>query len=178
MIGLYIAFILPIILRLPAGDSVRARRLEPRQALQVDRLDRDPLGRLHLRRLHAPVRATAASRGTRRFDWNLVNYTPVTVGGAFLLFGGWYVLSARKWFKGPVRMGTDEELERIEAESGEGELLRRPTRPPPSAGSAPEPLSGRIEERLGGDLALDPLAEDLDLDRLPGLRRAAAGTYA
>jgi len=41
---------------------------------------------------------------------------PVTIGGAFLLFGGWYVLSAREWFKGPVRMGTDEELERLEAE--------------------------------------------------------------
>jgi hypothetical protein len=25
------------------------------------------------------------------------------------------VLSANKWFKGPVRMGTEEELERIEA---------------------------------------------------------------
>jgi hypothetical protein len=26
------------------------------------------------------------------------------------------VLSARNWFKGPVRMGTDEELERYEEE--------------------------------------------------------------
>ena len=31
-----------------------------------------------------------------------------------LLFGGWYVLSARKWFTGPVAMGTEEELERME----------------------------------------------------------------
>ena len=50
------------------------------------------------------------------FNWNVVNYAPLAVGGALLLFGGWYVLSARKWFKGPVRMGTDEELERLEAE--------------------------------------------------------------
>ena len=35
--------------------------------------------------------------------------------GAFLLFGGWYVLSARHWFKGPVRQGSEEELARIEA---------------------------------------------------------------
>src|SRR6266404_3488859 len=34
--------------------------------------------------------------------------------------------------------------------------------------SAPEPLPGRIEERLGGDLASDPLAEDLDLYALAG----------
>ena len=32
----------------------------------------------------------------------------------FVLFGGWYLISARKWFKGPVRMGTDEELEALE----------------------------------------------------------------
>jgi len=37
------------------------------------------------------------------------------VGGSFVLFGGWYVLSARKWFKGPIRQGSDEELARIEA---------------------------------------------------------------
>ena len=48
------------------------------------------------------------------FDWNLFNYTLVTVGSAFLLFAGWYALSAHEWFKGPVREGTEEELERIE----------------------------------------------------------------
>jgi hypothetical protein len=43
-----------------------------------------------------------------------VNYAPLLVGGAVLLFGGWWVLSANKWFKGPVPQGTEEELERIE----------------------------------------------------------------
>jgi amino acid transporter len=52
------------------------------------------------------------------FDWNVVKYAPLTVGGAFLLFGGWFLLSARKWFKGPVRQGTEEELEQIEAQYG------------------------------------------------------------
>jgi hypothetical protein len=49
------------------------------------------------------------------WNWDVVNYAPITVGGALILFGGWYLLSAHKWFKGPVRMGTEEELERIEA---------------------------------------------------------------
>jgi hypothetical protein len=40
---------------------------------------------------------------TEEFTWESVNYAPLTVGGAFLLFGGWYLLSARKWFTGPVR---------------------------------------------------------------------------
>jgi hypothetical protein len=40
-----------------------------------------------------------------------------------LVFGGWWFISARKWFKGPVRMGTDEELERLEEEQlGQFEL--------------------------------------------------------
>ena len=34
--------------------ELRARGLEPGQALQVDQPDRDPLGRVHLGRLHAP----------------------------------------------------------------------------------------------------------------------------
>ena len=50
------------------------------------------------------------------FTWEAVNYAPILVGGALLLFGGWWVLSAKKWFKGPVRMGTEEELERLEEE--------------------------------------------------------------
>ena len=41
----------------------------------------------------------------------------------FVLFGGWWLLSARKWFKGPVRMGTEEELERLEAEQEKQFLL-------------------------------------------------------
>ena len=49
------------------------------------------------------------------FDWNVVNYAPITVGGVIVLAGGWWLLSARKWFKGPVVEGTEEELARIEA---------------------------------------------------------------
>ena len=32
-----------------------------------------------------------------------------------IVFGGWWFVSAKNWFKGPVRQGTEEELERIEA---------------------------------------------------------------
>ena len=40
--------------------------------------------------------------GAPDFDWNVVNYAPLTVGAAVLLFGGWYLLSARHWFVGPI----------------------------------------------------------------------------
>jgi amino acid transporter len=57
------------------------------------------------------------------FDWNLVNYAPLTIGTALLLFGGWYAVSARTWFKGPVSMGTEDELERLEAVQAERFLV-------------------------------------------------------
>jgi hypothetical protein len=40
--------------------------------------------------------------GAEDFDWNVVNYAPLTVGVALLMFGGWYLFSARSWFTGPV----------------------------------------------------------------------------
>jgi hypothetical protein len=37
------------------------------------------------------------------------------VGAVLILFGGWYLLSARRWFTGPVReTQTEQELESIE----------------------------------------------------------------
>ena len=120
MIGLYIAFMLPIILRLRAGEKFERGAWQPRQPLQVDRLARDPVDRVHLHRVHAAVQLQrhAVEHG---FDWNLFNYTPIAVGAAFLLFGGWYVISAKNWFKGPIRQGDEAELERIEREFGEGD---------------------------------------------------------
>ncbi|MFD1523417.1 hypothetical protein ACFSJD_38450, partial [Pseudonocardia yunnanensis] len=53
--------------------------------------------------------------GAADFDWNVVNYAPLTVGGALVFFGGWYLLSARRWFTGPVReTGTGEEPTSLE----------------------------------------------------------------
>jgi hypothetical protein len=49
--------------------------------------------------------------GAPDFDWNVVNYAPLTVGAALVLFGGWYLLSARTWFTGPVPDASiDDEL--------------------------------------------------------------------
>jgi amino acid transporter len=121
VIGLYIAFVLPIILRLRAGE-----RFE-RGAWHLGRHYRwiDWIAILWIAFICLVFLAPFAYGGipwNTGFDWNLFNYTILTVGGAFVAFGGWYVLSARKWFKGPIRQGTDEELERIEREFGEGEV--------------------------------------------------------
>jgi amino acid transporter len=114
VIGLYIAFALPIILRIRAGARFEGGAWS--------------LG--HHYRWIAPVAVAWIAivcilfllpvspkgiPGAADFDWNVVNYAPLTVGGALVLFGGWYLLSARHWFTGPVReAGTEDELTNIE----------------------------------------------------------------
>ncbi|TML20328.1 MAG: amino acid permease [Actinobacteria bacterium] len=115
VIGLYIAFMLPIILRLRAGDKFE------RGAWHLGRHYKwiDWIAILWIVFICVVFMLPSYYLGVpwnTGFDWNYVNYTPLPVIGAFLLFGGWYVLSARKWFKGPIRQGTEEELARIEAE--------------------------------------------------------------
>jgi amino acid transporter len=114
VIGLYIAFGIPVYLRWRAGAKFE------RGAWHLGEHYRwlDPLAILWIVLICILFILPIAPGGVpwdSAFDWNVVNYAPLTVGGAFLLFGGWYLLSARKWFKGPVRQGSEEELERIEA---------------------------------------------------------------
>jgi amino acid transporter len=44
------------------------------------------------------------------FEWSLFNYTPVVTGGLFAIVGIWWLVSARRTFKGPRT--TVEELDR------------------------------------------------------------------
>jgi amino acid transporter len=45
------------------------------------------------------------------FTWTVVNYAPLTLIAALALFGGWWLISARHWFRGPLRQASFEELE-------------------------------------------------------------------
>jgi amino acid transporter len=123
VIGLYIAFVLPIILRYRKGESFE------RGAWHLGRHYRwiDPLAiawivivcTLFLMPFFPDgIPGNSAVSGSHfliNVNWLDVNYAPLTVGAWLLICGGWWLLSARKWFKGPVRMGSEEELGRIEA---------------------------------------------------------------
>jgi amino acid transporter len=119
VIGLYIAFAIPVYLRWRAGD--RFERGAWHLGERYKWIDPLAIGWIALICILfiLPI-APAGIPWKDEFDWNVVNYAPLTVGGAFVLFGGWYALSAKRWFKGPIRMGTEEELERIEEEIGRG----------------------------------------------------------
>ena len=108
-IGLYIAYILPVILRLRQGENFKR-------------------GPWHLGRWSTLVGVIATVwvgfitilfMLPAAFPPNLqtnFNYAPVAVLVVLLFAGGWWFLGARKWFKGPRVQGSAEELAAIERE--------------------------------------------------------------
>ena len=115
VIGLYIAFGLPIYLRLRQGD--RFERGAWSLGGHYRWIDVVALAWIAFICILFLMPVTPAGiPWNDDFDWNVVNYAPLTVGGALVLFGGWYVVSARRWFTGPRRQGSEEELARIEAQ--------------------------------------------------------------
>ena len=106
VIGLYIAYVMPVFLRLLAGDSFKR-------------------GPWHLGRWSKPVGTIAVvwvafvciilllpqySPVTR----DTFNYAPIAVGVVMAFAGVWWVVSARTWFTGPKVQGTPEELAAVE----------------------------------------------------------------
>ena len=107
-IGLYIAYGIPILLRLRLGD----------------RFQRGPW---HLGRWSAPIGVVAVIWIAfiailfvlpQAFPVSFVtfNYAIATVGVVAIGTGVWWLVSARRWFTGPRVQGTDQELAEIEAE--------------------------------------------------------------
>jgi amino acid transporter len=114
VIGLYIAYGVPIYLRWRAGDRFEAG------AWTIGRHYRwvNPIAVAWILLVVVLFLMPTVPTGIpwhSGFDWNVVNYAPITVGGVIVLAGGWWIVSARKWFKGPVVQGTEAELEQIEA---------------------------------------------------------------
>jgi amino acid transporter len=128
VIGLYIAFALPIILRIKAGD-----RFEPgawslgKHYKWVSTIAVVWIGVVCVLFL-MPISPNGIP-GAENFAWESVNYAPLTVGGALALFGGWYFVSARKWFTGPVREARpQDEFGGLQRENGRPSLMQPPAR--------------------------------------------------
>jgi amino acid transporter len=108
VIGLYIAYVLPVFLRLLQGSGFQR-------------------GPWHLGRWSRPI-------GVIAVGWTVVisilfmlpttspvtatsfNYTPIAVLLVLGFAGIWWLVSARRWFTGPKVQGTPEELAAIEHE--------------------------------------------------------------
>jgi amino acid permease (GABA permease) len=109
VIGLYIAYGIPILLRLLAGEKFQR-------------------GPWHLGRWSYLVGWIAVvwivfiailfvlPQAAPGNNLKTFNYAPVAVAVVLLYAGGYWFLSAKNWFKGPKVQGTTEELAKIEAE--------------------------------------------------------------
>ncbi len=108
VIGLYVAYVAPVFLRLRAGS-----RFQP-GPWQLGRWSR-PIGILATLWV-VVIFILFMLPQFQPIDINTFNYTPVVflvvLGGAAI----WYFASAKKWFKGPKVQGTPEELLAIEKE--------------------------------------------------------------
>ncbi len=114
VIGLYIAFAIPIYLRWRAKDRFE----HGPWSLGNHYKWIDPLALAWIALICVLFLMPIVPTGIpwkSGFNWNVVNYAPITVGASLILFGGWYVIDAKNWFKGPIREGSDEELSRIES---------------------------------------------------------------
>ena len=109
VIGLYIAYGIPILLRLMAGS-----RFQP-GPWQLGRWSR-PVGVIAVIWIVFIAILFVLPQAAPGNTVATFNYAPVAVGVVLLFSGGWWFLGANKWFKGPRVQGTAEELAKIESE--------------------------------------------------------------
>ena len=115
VIGLYIAFILPVYLRLRLGDRFETGAWSlGRHYKWIDVVAITWVGLITILFIFPLYKAGLPWEDD--FSWELTNYTVLWFAAIGIFFGGWWFISAKNWFKGPVRMGTEEELERLEEE--------------------------------------------------------------
>ena len=108
VIGLYIAYGIPILLRLRAGDSFQ------RGPWHLGRWSR-PVGTIAVFWIAFIAILFVLPQAAPVTALNF-NYAIVAVGVVLVGTGAWWLLSAKNWFTGPRVQGTAEELARIEAE--------------------------------------------------------------
>ncbi|MDX6506759.1 MAG: hypothetical protein QOG06_1403 [Gaiellaceae bacterium] len=119
VIGLYIAYAIPIYLRLKAGDAWEPGEWNLGSRYKVIGWTAVIwIGFISILFI-MPTGPNGVPWHPSKFKWTLFNYAPLAVGGTILLVGSWWLLSARKWFTGPIAQGSEEELARIEAQYGD-----------------------------------------------------------
>jgi amino acid transporter len=130
-IGLYIAYILPIILRLRQGDKFAVgpwnlgRWYKPLNIIAI-------IWVAFISILFIlPVTDTAVPWNSN-FDYKTANYAPVALIVVIGAVGIWWHVSAKHWFKGPIHTIEMDELGRVVAE----EPASPPAEPPPATAPA------------------------------------------
>ncbi len=102
VIGLYLAFLIPIWLRWKAANRFQhgqwnlGRKYKWMNLLAVTEI-------LVISIYFMMPFEPAAIPGSEGFTWVAVNYAPILVGLTLFILWIWWELSVKKWFKGPIR---------------------------------------------------------------------------
>jgi len=102
VIGLYIAYTIPVFLRWRAGDKFEPGPWTLGKKYKWVNLIACVWVALNVFFLSYPL-SPAAVPGNAAFSWNSVNYAPLVVVFVMLCVTIWYFGWARKTFKGPIR---------------------------------------------------------------------------
>ncbi|WP_236046167.1 amino acid permease [Streptacidiphilus fuscans] len=110
VIGLYIAYVIPTFLRLRLGSAFRPG------PWQLGRWSR-PVGTVAVVWV-AIITVLFMLPTANPITRDTFNYAPIAVLVVLGFAGGWWLLSARRWFVGPKVQGSVEELAAVERELG------------------------------------------------------------
>ena len=100
VIGLYLAFAIPIWLRWRHGDKFEVGSWN--NGSKYKWMNPIAVAEIVIVSLYLMMPSTPAANPFRdEFEWKFVNYAPIVTLGALLLLVVWWQVSAKKWFKGP-----------------------------------------------------------------------------
>jgi amino acid transporter len=119
VIGLYIAYVIPIYLRWRAGDTWEAGPWTNGKKYKW----MNPFATVWVAIITVIFILPTTPAGVPwrdEFDWNAVNYAPIVTGAVILAVGVWWLVSAKNTFRGPKHT-----ISELDAELGE-------TSPPPA----------------------------------------------
>jgi amino acid transporter len=102
VIGLYIAYVAPVYLRLCKGDDFEPGAWNLGSRYRVVNTIAVIWVAICVIIFSLPF-TPAAVPWNDEFDWSAVNYAPLMVGGVLIAVGLWWLLSARNTYTGPVR---------------------------------------------------------------------------
>ncbi len=117
VIGLYIAYALPIFLRQFSRDFKRGPWHLGAWSRPIGWIAVIWVVFISVLFMLPTFNPASLAKGVSPFA--TFNYTPVVVLGVLLIVTVWWLVSARTWFKGPVVQGTEAELSAIERSVGE-----------------------------------------------------------
>jgi amino acid transporter len=109
VIGLYVAYLIPVFLRRINGDAFRPGPWKLNKWGPV-------IGWIAIVWVVFICVILMLPQTGGKFSWGTFNYAPVAVAVVLGFAGTWYAVSARMWFKGPKIQGSAEELAAIERE--------------------------------------------------------------